>query len=233
MTQTLIPPALLSRDLALRIGLAARALPETDPARLVEILISCVGVPLTSQKLARLEMQDLKHAVGGELADVAQGLLAESLRLLKENASRKRTDQTIAEPPAQKPKAYPEGKLPGFVRVACASNTGELLDGHFGSCTRFLVYQVSPTEIHLIDVRSGTGTAEGKDKTAHRVELIRDCHVLYVLSIGGPAAAKVVNAGVHPVKLPQGRAVREILDRLQNVLAEAPPPWLAKAMRKD
>lgn len=131
---------------------------------------------------------------------------------------------------------YAAGDIPGSVRVACASNTGDLLDGHFGSCTWFLIYQISPDEIRLVDVRTGPGTSAAEDTTAHRdktarrVELVRDCHVLYVASIGGPAAAKVVNAGVHPVKLSQGGAIAEFIGQLQRVLAGTPPPWLAKVM---
>jgi len=44
-------------------------------------------------------------------------------------------------------------------------------------------------------------------------------------SIGGSAAAKVVRAGVHPVKI----SARGTLVRLRAVL-DAPPPWLARIM---
>ena len=46
---------------------------------------------------------------------------------------------------------------------------------------------------------------------------------------GGPAAAKVVRAGAHPVKIADGAAAREVLARLQQTLIK-PPPWLAKTM---
>ncbi|MGB1110107.1 MAG: dinitrogenase iron-molybdenum cofactor biosynthesis protein, partial [Gammaproteobacteria bacterium] len=59
------------------------------------------------------------------------------------------------------------------------------------------------------------------------------CQLLYVASIGGPAAAKVVRAGVHPIKLPPNAEVPEadtLLEGLQVTLSGNPPPWLAKAM---
>jgi hypothetical protein len=59
--------------------------------------------------------------------------------------------------------------------------------------------------------------------------LIRDCQLVYVHSIGGPAAAKVVRAGVHPVKIPEGGPAVAALARLQATMG-APPPWLAKVM---
>ena len=40
-------------------------------------------------------------------------------------------------------KPYQEGDMPNSIRIAVASNTGEQLDGHFGSCHRYLIYQLS------------------------------------------------------------------------------------------
>jgi nitrogen fixation protein NifX len=125
--------------------------------------------------------------------------------------------------------SYAEGDMPGSIRVACASSRGELLDGHFGSAGRFLVYQVSSDEDRLIDVRV-PDDASADDKNSYRARLIRDCQVLYVASIGGPAAAKVVKAGIHPIKDPQGGPARERIAALREVLAMKPPPWLAKVM---
>ncbi|MFT3850402.1 MAG: hypothetical protein QM739_17515 [Propionivibrio sp.] len=53
--------------------------------------------------------------------------------------------------------------------------------------------------------------------------------MIYIQSIGGPAVAKVVRAGLHPVKIPVAASARETLGRLQEVL-RLPPPWLAKVM---
>ena len=119
--------------------------------------------------------------------------------------------------------------MPDSIRVACASNAGDLLDGHFGSARRFLVYQVSSTENRLIDVRVPDDT-ESEDKNAYRAALIADCQVLYVASIGGPAAAKVVKADVHPIKDPKGDSALDRIAALQRVLASKAPPWLAKVM---
>lgn len=117
----------------------------------------------------------------------------------------------------------------GSVRVACASNGGETLDGHFGSCVEFLVYQVSPQAVTLIERRDTAAADEAEDRNVARAALIGDCQVLFIQSIGGPAAAKVVRAGVHPVKVPKAVPARETLARLQTALG-SPPPWLAKAM---
>jgi nitrogen fixation protein NifX len=131
------------------------------------------------------------------------------------------------------PKSYSDGELPGSVRVAFASNRGERLDGHFGSCARFLVYQVSEEEIRLIDVRTADDAQSADDKNTYRSDLIRDCDLLFVIAIGGPAAAKVVKAGLLPIRQPEETGARKVLIKLQQRLSENPPRWLSKARGKQ
>jgi nitrogen fixation protein NifX len=120
--------------------------------------------------------------------------------------------------------------MPNSIRVAVASNNEEELDGHFGSCLRFLVYQLSATDLKLIDARSTAKADESDDKNGYRLDLIKDCHVLYVVSIGGPAAAKVVQGGLYPMKVVGGGSARDILGKLQQAIATSPPPWVAKIL---
>ncbi len=123
-----------------------------------------------------------------------------------------------------------DDEMPDSIRVAIASNHEEKLDGHFGSCLQFLIYQVSPYDIRLIDIRPTAGKKVEYEKNAYLAELISDCHILYVSSIGGPAAAKVVKHSIHPVKNVGKENVRDVLRKLQRVLSCMPPPWLAKVM---
>jgi nitrogen fixation protein NifX len=125
---------------------------------------------------------------------------------------------------------YQAGEMPDSMRIAVASNSKEQLDGHFGSCLRYLVYQLSAKEMKLIDIRSAIGADLSDDKNGFRVSLIKDCHVLYIVSIGGPAAAKVIKAGLYPMKVNEGGPAREILSQLQKVMVTSPPPWLAKIL---
>jgi len=111
-----------------------------------------------------------------------------------------------------------------------ASNSGESLNGHFGSCIRFLVYEVNVETSRLVGIRSALEADFSDDRNGFRVDLIRDCQVLYVVSVGGPAAAKVVRAGIYPIKLIDGGEAREVIAKLQGVMAGTPPPWLAKIM---
>ena len=216
-----MPPQALSDDIALRIGLAARALPDADAARLLRVLDAAVGLPPSATKLDGLTVKALKSAADGELAEIDGNALKQALALLKGQGD-------DIEPPPEV-EAYTDGDMPGSIRIACASNGGELLDGHFGSCRRFLIYQVSADQHRLIDVRD-IDDAGAEDKNAHRAGLIADCQVLYVASIGGPAAAKVVKLDIHPIKFPDGGSARERVAALQAVLANKAPPWLAKVM---
>lgn len=216
----------LSRDIALRIGLAARELPDLRTGELVALLVDTLGLPLTGEKLAGLKMKELRAAGGERLMAFPADSLKNALRLLKGEE---------APPAAELPVVTPleEGEMPGSIRVAIASNDGEELNGHFGSCARFLIYQVAPDACRLIELRAAQEPEGHDDKTAFRAGLISDCQVLFTVSIGGPAAAKVVKAGVHPIKQPDGAHASAVLGELQKVLADAPPPWLARSMGKE
>lgn len=213
----------MKRNVALRIGLAARVLPDTDPARLLRVLADIVALPPTETSLASLTVESLRTACAGELDGVDPAALASAIACLN------------AELPADldgRPQvvAYAQGDMPHSIRVACASNADEKLDGHFGSCERFLVYQVSADEVRLVDVRSVDESAAGDDRNGYRTALIGDCQLLFVVSIGGPAAARVVRAGVHPIKKPDGGQARDELATLQSRIGPGAPPWLAKVM---
>ena len=213
----------LSNEIALRIGLAARELPDTDAARLIRVLDDAIGLPPTQEKLAGLTVKTLKAAEAGEFADIDAAALKSALAFLKGEAGVEQESLPEIEP-------YADGDMPQSIRVACASNKGEMLDGHFGSCRRFLIYQVSESANRLIEIRNIDDSKAADDKNGYRASLIADCQILFVVSIGGPAAAKVVRAGAHPIKQPQAGPAREEIESLQRVIGNNAPPWLAKVM---
>lgn len=212
----------LTRDIALRIGLAARELDGVGAAELLQVLAGAVGLPPAANKLAALTPKQLRAAAGDLFADVDGDAVKAACALLSG-----KTAETLVLPETD---PYRDGDMPDSLRVACACANDELLNGHFGSCRYFLVYQVSREEVRLIDVRPTEAADAGGDRNAARAALIDDCQVVFVASIGGPAAAKVVRAGVHPVKYPHGGEARDRMRELQSRIDNAPPPWLAKAM---
>jgi nitrogen fixation protein NifX len=213
----------LSNEIALRIGLAARELPDTDAARLIRVLDDVIGLPPTEQTLAGLTVKHLKAAGDGEFANVETAALKSVLALLKGEAG-------VGLDPLPETQPLADGEMPNSIRVACASNKGEMLDGHFGSCRRFLIYQISQTECRLIEIRDINDAKATDGKNRYRASLIGDCQILFVASIGGPAAANVVRAGVHPIKKPQVGLARDEMQALQMVIGRHASPWLAKTM---
>ncbi len=213
----------ITKAAAFRITLAAKALAEVNLTAFTVKLAEKLGLPLTEEKLATITVADLKLILGGE-ETVEPDVDTASIKLAVRFLWGENGDDSVPTP-----EAYADGEMPGSLRVAVASNTGDNLDGHFGSAPRFLIYQVGKDTIKLIDVRPTLLADEAEDKNVARSELINDCQIVYVQSIGGPAAAKVVRANVHPIKFPQPIPAREALARLQGTL-ESPPPWLARIM---
>jgi nitrogen fixation protein NifX len=213
----------LSRELALRIALAARALPDIDSKQLVAVLSDCVDAPMTESNIATISLTDFQMAESGTFAHVDSQLLQQALNILSNTAS----DKIL--PTAQ---AYQDGDLPNSVRIACASDDAIHVNGHFGNCAWFMVYQVNADEARLIDIRTSE-IPEGlvvDDKNVFRAEQIQDCKVVYIASVGGPAAAKIVRLGIHPMRLEAVTSLADVITQLQTVMAGSPPPWLAKAM---
>lgn len=219
----------LDRDTALRIALAARSLPDVELMSLLDILDERLGAPLNLEKLSRITVTDLKTGLGSldgeeDGEDISIGL--DPMKL----AVRILWGETDEDDDLPKPESYKEGDMPGSIRVGFASNSGNNLDGHFGSCLRFLVYQVSASDMRLIDVRSAAEADLSDDRNAFRADIVKDCDVLYVVSVGGPAAAKIIRAGIYPLKKLEGGVATDVIKEFQQVMSGSPPPWLAKIL---
>ena len=219
--------AKLSEDLALRIGLAARAL-QVPPARLVPVLIDALKLPLTDQKLKALTLPQLQTAKRGDLGHFRKRALEEALAYLADRAGVDIIDTAI--PPLE---PYHDGDLPGSVRVAIASNEGLMLDGDFGTCLRYLIYQVSSAESRLIDVRGTAGEKSARKRPVWRAERIGDCQLLLARSVGNRAMAPLVHQGIYPVTYLKTMTAPVALYAVRQMLRSNPPPWLTKAMGEE
>ncbi|WP_150051122.1 dinitrogenase iron-molybdenum cofactor biosynthesis protein [Methylomonas rhizoryzae] len=221
----------LSRDLALRIALASRVLPGVGVQELIDILHEKVGRPLSDERLKTITVTNLKTGIGshdGEEDGEDIGIGLANIKL----AVRYLWGEEEGDEGLPQVQPYKEGDMPESIRVAIASNAGAGLNGHFGSCIRFLVYQLSRTDYRLVDIRSTIEADSAEDRNLFRANLIKDCHVLFVQSIGGPAAAKVIRADIYPIKVPDAIEAEEQLREFQQVF-DAPPPWLAKALGRS
>ena len=118
------------------------------------------------------------------------------------------------------------------LQVAFATTDGITVDGHFGSCEQFYIYSIDADNQLQIDIRHAE-PGRGLDKNAKRAALIEDCHLLFCASIGGPAAARVIRCGIHPMKCkPVDDLFPSITAQLEQLQARMKsgvlPPWLAK-----
>ena len=221
----------LPRELALRIALASRILPGIDVPRLLEILHERVGSPLDDEKLKSITVTNLKTGLGsldgeedGEDIGIGLANIKLAVRYLWGDEAE---DEDLPEI-----LPYKDGDMPDSIRVAIGSNSGALINGHFGSCIRFLVYQLSRDDYRLVDIRSTIEADSAEDRNLFRANLIKDCHVMFVQSIGGPAAAKVIRADIYPIKIPEVTEAADQLKEFQKVF-DAPPPWFAKALGRS
>ena len=138
----------------------------------------------------------------------------------------------------------PEGTMPEApekpLRIAIATKDMASLNAHFGSARTFAIYDVTATTATFVevigfdDVADETGQHSGiDDRITPKVEALTGCALLFVLAIGGPAAAKVVRADIHPVKLKAPEPIADVIARVQGMLAGSPPPWLRRILGRE
>ena len=120
------------------------------------------------------------------------------------------------------------------MKVAFATEDGKRVDSHFGRCMVFSVFEVDGQSYRWLEPRevSEQNIQVESEKNERRVDLIKDCPLLFVCQIGPAAAAKVTRSGVMPLKVEEGTEIVGQLERLVAMLANKPPLWLVKAMRK-
>ncbi|MEK6747671.1 MAG: nitrogen fixation protein NifX [Pseudomonadota bacterium] len=121
------------------------------------------------------------------------------------------------------------------MKVAFATQDMKRVDAHFGWAKNIAIYQVSPTSHQFVEAVQFDGDLQedgNEDKLAPKLDVIKDCAILYVAAIGGSGAARVVAKNIHPIKVNEPEFIAEILVKLQAVLNGTPPPWLRKALLK-
>jgi nitrogen fixation protein NifX len=124
------------------------------------------------------------------------------------------------------------------VRVAIATQDLKSLNAHYGAAKRIAVYDVTQDgwrfvaahDFSKVADQSGSHKIDGEDRIAAKTDALAGCHLLFCLAIGGPSAAKVVSAKIHPIKVAQPAPIEEVLERTRLMLAGSPPPWLRKVL---
>ncbi|MHA2936821.1 NifB/NifX family molybdenum-iron cluster-binding protein [Vibrio sp. RC27] len=208
----------ISDAAALRVALASKQLPSVDLRSLLGLLIQHLGEPLTEIKLVDLSPKAFRVMVASLCETISRKEVSNALSIL--------CNPEIGDDVPKVP-AFNFMDTPSL-RVAMTSNQGNMLNGHYGSCIRVLIYDVSATQYQLVDVRDMPSDSKGEERAIAMLDKIRDCQMLFTLSIGGPAAARVTRANIHPIKKPAATSADLVLSELSNVIATSPPPWIRR-----
>jgi len=121
------------------------------------------------------------------------------------------------------------------MKVAFATEDMKRVDAHFGWARSIMVYDLEADSSALVKTYVFDGTLEqdgNESKISPKLDAIKDCAIVYVADIGGPAAARVVANKIHPVKAKNLEFIDDLIKEIQKVMKGTPPPWLRKAMMK-
>lgn len=117
------------------------------------------------------------------------------------------------------------------IKVAFATKDMETINAHFGGAKEFVVYNVSKEGFALEGViKTETSELTGDAKTDFKVQALEGMNIMYCESIGGTAAAKVIRAGINPMKVQEPRKIEEVLKELIEMINTNPPPWIKRIM---
>jgi nitrogen fixation protein NifX len=133
-------------------------------------------------------------------------------------------------------------KEKSLMKVAFATNDLKRVDAHFGGARQMVFYEIAADSAHLLEAiqfdhfsaEDGAHSPDdGDDRLGPKIDALKGCALLFVLAIGGPAAARVIGQKIHPIKLASAEAITDVIARVQAMLKGNPPPWLRKALQDD
>jgi nitrogen fixation protein NifX len=118
------------------------------------------------------------------------------------------------------------------LKVAFATKDMEEINAHFGGAKEFVVYKVSKEGYEVSEViKTDNSDVEDDDKTDFRVRALKGVNIMYSESIGGTAAAKVIRAGIHPMKANDMTRIEDVLKSLVGMINGNPPPWIKQIIQ--
>ncbi|GEO81089.1 nitrogen fixation protein NifX [Pararhodospirillum oryzae] len=124
------------------------------------------------------------------------------------------------------------------MKVALATHDMTRVDAHFNGARTLVLYDVDPEGYRFVEAiqfaetsaEDGRHSPDGEDRIKAKVEALEGVALLFVKAIGGPAAARVVQARIHPIKVADDEPIVDVLERVRRMLGGNPPPWLRKIM---
>ncbi len=119
------------------------------------------------------------------------------------------------------------------MKVGFTTTDNVFINDHFGWAKKIAVYDVTESGFDFIELREFEEEEDEMEKIDKKIAKLRDLKIIFVENIGGTAAAKIVSAGIHPVKSKSDDKIVNVLENLQEVLSKNPPPWLKKIIMKE
>lgn len=121
------------------------------------------------------------------------------------------------------------------VKIAFATSDRKAVNQHFGAAEAFALYELGEHDARLVEVAQFTETEmDGHEgKLAAKVELLGDCAAVYCNAAGASAIQQLLAAGIQPMRVDEGSSIDELLSGLQKSMANEPPLWLAKHLKKQ
>ncbi|MBD2254055.1 nitrogen fixation protein NifX [Nostoc parmelioides] len=121
------------------------------------------------------------------------------------------------------------------MKIAFTTSDRIHINSHFGSAKEIDVYEINAEGYQFLETLNFEGELKedgNEDKVAPKLAALADCAIVYVVAIGGTAAAKLIKKGVTPVKArSEEEKISELLNKLVETLKGNPPPWLRKALQ--
>ncbi len=122
------------------------------------------------------------------------------------------------------------------MKIAFTTNDKIHINSHFGSARKIDVYEVDQEGYRFIKtlIFDGNLNEDGnEDKLLPKIEALHDCTIVYVSTIGGSAAARLIKKKITPIKArSEEQEVADVLNELVKTLNGNPPPWLRKALQQ-
>src|SRR5579883_1601039 len=119
------------------------------------------------------------------------------------------------------------------MKIAFTTGDNIHINAHFGSARRIDVYEVDQTKYEFVETLRFDGNLNedgNEDKLQPKIEALHDCTIVYVSTIGGSAAARLIKQKITPIKAQsEEQEITDVLTKLVQTLNGSPPPWLRKA----
>ncbi len=120
------------------------------------------------------------------------------------------------------------------MKVAFATKDLVSVDEHFGWAKQFAVYDITKEGFKLSEVVKSEESPENEDdKINSKIDAVRGCAIVYCQAIGPTAAARVVKAQIHPIKVEKVIPIEEALNSLVAMLNGNPPPWIKRIVARE